>query len=309
VSNASKVWREAVSDADRRARGADRPSAEDASARRGGTAPATPDGDAAIVDAAELADATSMASRAARAEEEWVLVEEVRDEAAGAVARGSSARRRPSASGPPDLAEEVRQQLSRAVGTARSERVERRLREAADDFEHERFGDANRVLKKLSDEAPTVAAVRELYGLTLYRQEKWRAAAKELEAYRLLSGGVDQLPVLADCYRAMRQWAMVDELWQELGAASPDAATVTEGRIVVAGAHADRGDLTGALALLTQGWRFPQNPKIHHLRRAYALADVYERLGEVPRARDLFARIEAAEPGFADVDRRLRSLG
>ena len=237
-----------------------------------------------------------------------MLVEEVRGEAEGAVARGSSARGAATASSPLDLAEEVRQQLSRAVGTARSERVERRLREAAEDFEHERFGDASRILKKLSDEAPTVAAVRELYGLTLYRQGKWRSAAKELEAYRLLSDGVDQLPVLADCYRALRQWRMVDELWQELGAASPDAATVTEGRIVTAGARADRGDLTGALALLSQGWRFPKSPKLHHLRRAYALADVYERLGEVPRARDLFARIQSADPDFADVGRRLRAL-
>jgi tetratricopeptide (TPR) repeat protein len=295
VSNASRVWRDAVADAERARTTGERPPRPE----RSGTEPAarTPE-----------TGGSNESSRAARPEEEWVLVEEVRDEAQGAVARGSSARGVGTASGPPDLAEEVRQQLSRAVGTARSERVERRLREAADDFEHERFGDAARILKKLSDEAPTVAAVRELYGLTLYRQEKWRAAAKELEAYRLLSDGVDQLPVLADCYRAMRRWSTVEELWQEIGAASPDAATVTEGRIVAAGARADRGDLTGALSMLSQGWRFPKNPKLHHLRRAYALADVYERLGEVPRARDLFGRIRAADPSFADVGRRLHAL-
>jgi hypothetical protein len=102
---------------------------------------------------------------------------------------------------------------------------------------------------------------------------------------------------------------VVDDLWRELGAASPDADTVTEGRIVAAGALADRGDLPGAIRLLAQGWRFPQRPKLHHLRRAYALADLYERVGDVPKARELFGRLQAADPGFADVGRRVRALG
>jgi hypothetical protein len=164
VSNASRVWRDAVADAD----------------RQRGPGTGSPEVARAESTEARAPERPQEGSRPARVEEEWVLVEEVRDEAQGAVARGSSARGAATASSPLDLAEEVRQQLSRAVGTARSERVERRLREAADDFEHERFGDASRILKKLSDEAPTVAAVRELYGLTLYRQGKWRSAAKEL---------------------------------------------------------------------------------------------------------------------------------
>jgi tetratricopeptide (TPR) repeat protein len=254
-------------------------------------------------------DAAARIARAERAEEEWVLVEEIRDEAEGAVARGGRAGSRARSSAPAsDLAEEVRLELARAVGNARTERVERRLREAADDFEHERFGDAARILKKLSDEAPTVAAVRELHGLTLYRQGKWRAAAKELEAFRLLADSVDQHPVLADCYRALHQWGTVDALWEELGSVSPNAETVTEGRIVVAGARADRGELVAAIRLLEQGWRFPKNPRPYHLRRAYALADLYERAGELPKARDLFGRIAAVEPGFADVTDRLRTL-
>ncbi len=254
-------------------------------------------------------DDEARAARAERAEQQWVRVDEVRDEAEGAVARGAS--RRPGKGGATsstDLAEEVRLELARAVGTARSERVERRLREAADDFENERFGDAARVLRKLSDEAPTVGAVRELYGLTLYRQGKWRAAAKELEAYRLLTDSVDQHPVLADCYRALRQWKVVEELWAELGAASPGAEIVNEGRIVAAGALADRGELVAAIRLLEQGWRYPRTPKPFHLRRAYALADLYERAGELPKARDLFGRVAASDPGFADVVQRARAL-
>ena len=221
------------------------------------------------------------------------------------MSRSSSRRRDPA---PIDLAGEVREQLSRAVGTARTERVERRLAEAAEHFEAERFGDAARILKKLVDEAPTVAAVHELYGLTLYRQEKWKAAARELEAFRLLSSSTDQHPVLADCYRAMRQWPQVGELWDELRAASPSAELVTEGRIVVAGSLADRDDLAAAITLLEQGFSFPKRPMPHHLRRAYVLADLYERVGDLPKARTMFGRIESADPDFADVRRRIRSL-
>jgi tetratricopeptide (TPR) repeat protein len=316
VSNASRVWREAVDDAQaaptsRRGVGPASPAgpSDGGPEQRGREGRPVPPRPERGEDIEARRSEQQAVSRAAREEEEWVLVEDVRGEAERAVGRGSAGRRGDAtAAGVPDLAEEVRQQLSRAVGNARSERVERRLKEAAEAFDHERFGDAARILKKLSDEAPTVAAVRELYGLTLYRQEKWRSAAKELEAYRLLADSVDQHPVLADCYRALHHWPMVDELWTELGAASPNAEIVTEGRIVTAGALADRGQLVPAIRLLEQGWRFPKRPKFHHLRRAYALADLYERAGEVPRAQDLFRRIEAADPDFADVHRRVRNL-
>ena len=56
-----------------------------------------------------------------------------------------------------------------------------------------------------------------------------------------LTGSTEQHPVLADCYRALKRWARVDELWEELRAASPSADLVAEGRIVVAGGLADRG--------------------------------------------------------------------
>ena len=242
---------------------------------------------------------------------EWILVEEIREEAESAVGRGRSAKpsSKAKAERPPiDIDDEVRGQLTSAVGANRTDRLEKRLRDASRDFERERFADAARILRPLSEQAPGVAAVRELYGLTLYRQGKWRAAAKELEAFRSLVLTTEANPVLADCYRALRQWGKVDELWAELKDESPSAELVTEGRIVVAGSLADRRDLNGAIALLQQGWKFPKRPQDNHLRRAYALADLYERAGDVPRARDLFAQIVAVDPEFSDAGIRLRSL-
>jgi lipopolysaccharide biosynthesis regulator YciM len=83
---------------------------------------------------------------------------------------------------------------------------------------------------------------------------------------------------------------------------------VNEGRIVMAGAVADRGDVDGAVRMLAKGWKRPSAPKEHHLRRAYALADLYERSGDVPRARALFHWIVSKAPDFVDSAQRLRSL-
>ena len=189
-------------------------------------------------------------------------------------------------------------------------KVERRLAQAADAFERDRIPEALKVLRPLARDAPGVAAVRELTGLALYGIGQWAAAAKELEAFRGLTGSVEQHPVLADCYRALKRYGKVTELWDELREASPGGALVTEGRIVAAGALADQGDVKGAIRLLERG---PVRPSgrtaMHHVRLWYALADLYERAGDAPRARDLFSRVVAVEPDLADAAERLAALG
>ena len=78
---------------------------------------------------------------------------------------------------------------------------------------------------------------------------------------------------------------------------------------MVAGSLADRGDLAGAIRLLAKGFRIPKRPMEHHLRRAYALADLYERSGDLPQARALFVQIVRADPEFLDAAERAESLG
>lgn len=215
--------------------------------------------------------------------------------------------RTPLGKGPARQEDEV-QALTRALGAAEAKKAVRKLRNAAEAFEHERFGEARRILKPLVEAAPGVAEVRELYGLTLYRMGDYRAAAAQLEAFRSIASSTEQHPVLADCYRAQRRFADVEALWHELSEVSPSAALVNEGRIVLAGAVADRGDVDEAVRLLAKGWKRPSRPKEHHLRRAYALADLYERSGDLPRARALFDWIVAKAPDFVDSAQRLRSL-
>ena len=260
--------------------------------------------------------------------EEWIDEGEIRDEATGAVERsreggaadtGAGVRgRRPSgprrpagdaaAGGGDRGAADIAGQLGRAVPSNRLPRFEARLRDATDSFKRERFEEARRVLRPLAEQAPGASSVRELYGLTLYRLGRWARAARELEAFRTQTGSTEQHPVLADCYRALGRYDEVEELWDELRAASPSAELVAEGRIVAAGALADQGRLDDAIRLLERASRPTRKPRLHHLRMAYALADLYERAGDLPRARELFARVAASDPSFVDVEARLRAL-
>ena len=194
------------------------------------------------------------------------------------------------------------------LGGAKGRRYYDQLMKAADAYSRDHERDALRLLRPLRDALPESPSVRELLGLSHYRLGHYPAATKELEAFVELSSSVEQHPVLMDCYRAQRRWRKVDACWRELAAASPGADVVTEGRIVAAGALADRGRLEEAISLLTRADRKVAKPKPYHLRLWYALADLEERAGNVPRARALFDRVRREDAGFADVAERLAGL-
>ena len=254
-------------------------------------------------------------------QERWIL-DEVRREADGAVRRGGKKgtkaasrgnatredRARNDSRATATAPDTTRDDLERAVGVQRAARLERRLKDAARAFKRERFPEARKILRSLADEAPTSANVRELLGLTWYREGRWKEAARELETFRGLTGSTEQHPVLADCYRAQKQWAKVERLWDELREDSPGADLVAEGRIVMAGALADQGRFTEAVRTMEAGRRKVKHPGERHFRMAYALGDIHERAGDVPQARELFSWIQMIDPQFADVTARIRAL-
>jgi tetratricopeptide (TPR) repeat protein len=219
-------------------------------------------------------------------------------------AHAHDGRRRRRRRAPGDVESEIL-----ALGGRRGRFLLDRLMEAADAYAHDRDAEALRLLRPVRDEVPDAPAVRELAGLVQYRLGHYRAAAKELEAFVGLTDSVEQHPVLMDCARAQKRWRRVQELWEELAAASPDPELVTEGRIVAAGALADRGRLTDAIAMLTRKADAVKRPRPDELRLWYALADLEERAGNLPRARALFDKVRSHDAGFADVAERLAALG
>ena len=204
---------------------------------------------------------------------------------------------------------EIELDESQLIGTAgQKARARERVGEAATAFVAERFEDARTILKPIALAQSHMVEVRELYGLTLYRLGRWSEAIVELEAVAALTGSSDQHPVRADAHRALGQHAAVERLWDELRHDHPDAATITEGRIVMAGSLADRDDLAGAIRLLEQGPVRTKVAREHHLRLWYALADLYERIGDTQKARRGFERVMADDRSFADVVARVRAL-
>lgn len=194
------------------------------------------------------------------------------------------------------------------VSSRRADRLRGRLNEAARAFERERYGDAAAVLRPIAEEVPRVAEVRELLGLTYYRQGRWINASRELRAFNELTGSTEQHAVLADCARALGRHGQAQAYWDALRAAAPDPGRVAEGRIVMAGSLADRGHLSEAIELLEAAHPWAQDPTEADLRTGYVLADLHERAGDFPAARSGFAWLDRRHPDFADVHARLEAL-
>jgi tetratricopeptide (TPR) repeat protein len=241
--------------------------------------------------------------------DEWVRVERP---AAAAPARDAPPSRTPAKL--PALPAEVATEIRRAAvaATARHrEALVGRMEKAVAAYERGRYQEALRYGNELTREVASVAAVRRLAGYAAYRLGRWRDAARHLQAYAGVTDEPDVLPSLMDSWRALGRHAKVAAAWAELRRRSPDADTLAEARMVAAGSLADRGRLHEAIELLVSAGasRALRNPSDRHLRQWYALADLYERAGDLPRARELFLRVARVDADSYDVAERLDALG
>jgi tetratricopeptide (TPR) repeat protein len=211
---------------------------------------------------------------------------------------------------PPEIAADIRNAAYVATALHR-ERLVERAESAYGAYERGRYQDALRAIKPVAEETPSVAAVRELTGLAAYRSGKWREAIRHLEAHALLTDSAEHIPLLMDCQRALHKPKKVADLWTQLRQSSPEPDVLAEGRIVAAASLAENGDLQSAIAMLATAGasKALRNPSNRHIRQWYLLADLYERAGDVPRAREFFERVAKVDREAYDVMDRLASLG
>jgi tetratricopeptide (TPR) repeat protein len=156
--------------------------------------------------------------------------------------------------------------------------------------------------------APRSAAVREILALAHYAGERWRDSLREMQAYRRMSGRLDENHVIADCQRALGNPAQaIEDAEQAVGADVPDEVKA-EAVVVGASALVELGRLEQALALLR---RVPSRPEIGRpfdLRVWYVAGDILERLGRRDEAAREFLKILRHDRGAFDAADRLAAL-
>jgi tetratricopeptide (TPR) repeat protein len=216
----------------------------------------------------------------------------------------------PLAELPGDLLAAVRNAAWRLTVRGR-ERIVTQLQAAVEAYNRGRYEEAARRISPVAETAPLVPGVREVAGLANYRAQRFRPACAHLRAHFDLTKKVDNLPALMDAERALGHSRAVAKYFEEVRAASPPPEVLSEARIVMASSLADRGDLDAAVQLLVEAGaeKSVRNPADRHIRQWYVLGDLLERTGDVPRARQLFARVAVADPSAYDVDERLDELG
>ncbi|MEP1125650.1 MAG: tetratricopeptide repeat protein [Ilumatobacter sp.] len=231
----------------------------------------------------------------------------VREVAEAATHRAATAP--PERREPRPLDPDIGAELVDALGGQRGTRLSERLAQASEALDRERFDEARRLAAAIAKEAPTVAAVQEVLGLASYRLGRYKPAVAALQAAQELHENPALLPVIADSYRGLRRWAAVERVWGQIKAASPPHEILAEGRIIMAGALSDQGDIAGAIRVMEEGRRAPKRVRDHHLREWYVLGDLYDRLGDPIAARRWFTAVAAEVPDYFDVADRLRGLG
>ncbi len=211
----------------------------------------------------------------------------------------------------PDLPRQVRREIERVISGPRARDIALALSIGAAAIDDDRPDVAVEALAWAKHEAPRVAAIREAYGVALYLSEDWAGALTEIQAYRRLTGRVDQNHLAADCLRALgrgidRIAETARELVDESGAPADRRA---EACIVWAAALADEGDLATGRAMLRRFLNEPRDgDEEHDLRVRYLAADLAERDGDLDEAVTQLGTVARSEPDFLDVDERLERL-
>ncbi len=158
--------------------------------------------------------------------------------------------------------------------------------------------------------ASRLACVREAVGVAAYHAGEYAEAARELRAYRRLSGRTEYLAVLADCERAAGRPDAALRLLAQAPRSHPGQSEWVEQRIVEAGARRDLGEISGAilvlrdaLAAIRRGAGVDEEDLI---RLRYAYADALEAAGRRAEAIAEFTAI-AESDGDGRTDARDRA--
>jgi tetratricopeptide (TPR) repeat protein len=156
--------------------------------------------------------------------------------------------------------------------------------------------------------APRSASVREILALALYGAGQWSRAIAEMQAYRRMSGRLDENHVIADCYRALGKPDRAAAEAEAALTADVDEEVKAEAAVVGAAALSDQGRHEQALALLHRLPKHPAGSRPFDLRVWYITGDILARLGRREEAAREFLRIVRHDASAFDAADRLAAL-
>jgi len=157
--------------------------------------------------------------------------------------------------------------------------------------------------------AGRIGVVREAVGLAAYAAGEWAEALAELRAARRVSGVAGQLPVCADCERALGRPERALAYADDRDAARLGPAEQVELVIVLAGARRDLGQVDAAVLQLQEPARRTKAGRPWAARLWYAYADALLAAGQADKARTWFASAAAHDvEGQTDATDRLLEL-
>ena len=157
------------------------------------------------------------------------------------------------------------------------------------------------------DRASRLAVVREAVGVAAYHAGDFAEAAREIRAYRRMSGDHGYRAVLADCERALGRPEVALRLVAEALGEGVDADEIAELRLVEAGARRDLGEHAAARLVLEGALGGRRDPELvpgdqGQLRLAAAYADLLRSQGDEERADRWLDAVAAVDPALAGED-------
>jgi hypothetical protein len=157
--------------------------------------------------------------------------------------------------------------------------------------------------------AGRIGAVREAVGVTAYAAGDYAAALAELKAARRITGLPDQLPLIADCERALGHPDRALAVAADPDRKRLDRAAQVELSIVTAGARRDLGQPEAAVLALQGPDLDTDTVEDWTPRLWYAFADALLAAGRRDEAASWFAAVAAVdEEGATDAEERLAEL-
>jgi tetratricopeptide (TPR) repeat protein len=209
----------------------------------------------------------------------------------------------------PDLPRPVVEELRRLTRPTDVKDATARLSRAVDLLERGDSGAAAAEALKAKERSPRSPSVREVLGLALYGQERWRDALTEMKAYRRMTGRTDQNHIIADCLRALGKPQEAVPLAEEELRSKVSNEAKAEAVIVAASALADQGRFAEALAFLGRAKTRADVAEDYTLRLWYVRADILARAGRTEEAAAEFRKIMRHDATAFDAAERLAALG